>query len=672
MADEYAFSFAEVHSIGNQSIISTLFSVISWKRLFCCCGSCGNRAQFSYVTSDQSTRAKREEHRNAQKNHGRFISLLQLANRDLWLITLGTLFVIFGAAFDTASTVFLGSTLDVLYSYSASKSVQLEEFIDLLPYFVIFFFIYVFESVMSFFNTVCFGLAARRMITRTRIRLLSWMMIQDISFFDKNSTGHLISRLNVDVTKLNTIATAAASLLSALFRIIVGIVVMMGISWPLTLLSIALVPLSVLISLIYGRVIRSLSKKIVDGLADSSNAATSCLQNVRTIRAYGQEQTQTSKYNRHIKRVYHRGRLLTFLGAGFSSVTIFIGGLTTISLIFAGSLLIKYWDYYRPFGLYIMTELTVGRLISFLNTAQTVEGAMSSLSSVYTTLMEAYGGTHRLIDILNQKPTLLVAGKGGGTFQEAAAIQPTIQLANVHFSYPTAPDRKILHGVNLKITPGQSVALVGSSGSGKSTIFQLLLNYYKPVDGKVLVAGADVSQVDPAHLRSLIAYVPQDPVLFEGTIRDNILFGQAPGHYYTQTDIQRAAQDAFAHDFIMSLPNQYESRVGERGANLSGGQKQRIAIARAFLRQPKILMLDEATSALDTHSEVLVQRAIDRFISQGKSTVLVIAHRLSTVAKADVIVVMDRGDIVEQGTHDELVAKGTVYARLVHGQQVKG
>ena len=486
------------------------------------------------------------------------------------------------------------------------------------------------------------------------------------AYFEKIRTGEVLSRLTTDTTLIETVITGSISFALRSAATITGsIILMFFVSWQLTLMVLAIVPVIIVPIIIAGKKIRRLSRDGQDRLADASARAGEALSAIQTVQAYTKEATERHAFGGAIEASFSAQKRRIIVQTGLT-ITIFAITLTGIIGIL--------W-----YGAYSVTRgtMTGGDIGAFTGYAFLAVGGVSSLTETFTNLMRAAGASERIIEILGEVPNILPP-KQPKTLDH---IDGAIAFKAVSFAYPTRPNQQALHDVDFTINPGETVALVGPSGAGKSTIFQLLLRFYDLDGGTITIDGVDIRALDPQRLRRFMALVPQNTPLFSGTAQDNIRYGfkadepenpimnsQITEHSEiskNQADkgkVIEAAKAAYAHDFITAFPDGYDTDIGERGATLSGGQRQRIAIARAMLRDAPILLLDEATSALDSESEQAVQAAFEA-LSQARTT-LVIAHRLSTVMKADRILVLDHGQILETGTHAALIKQGGLYARL--------
>lgn len=491
---------------------------------------------------------------------------------------------------------------------------------------------FVLQGIASSLRFYLFTLSGERIVIRLRQKLYQQILSQEVAFFDQNRTGELMSRLASDCTTLQNAVSVNVSMgLRNLGQVIGGLVFMFYTSWRLSVLMLLLIPPVALAAAIFGKRIRKFAKESQLALAEASIVAEETISGVRTVKSFVQEATEVQRYRNSMEEA------LVFVKKRVRAVAEFI----SLAMVAGfGAICFVLWYGGREV---IQDRMSAGDITQFLLYLGIVALGVGSLGSLWGDFMAAIGASQRVFEIIERTPS--VSDRG----DEIANLQGAIEFKEIHFSYPSRPDTLVLRGINFTVQPGQMVALVGSSGSGKTTIANLLPRFYEPTQGAITLDQRNLNELRLSWLREQIGIVSQEPILISSTIAENIRYGKPTA---SDSEVQEAAKAANALEFIEKFTDGFSARVGEKGMQLSGGQKQRIAIARALLKNPKILILDEATSNLDTASEHLVQEALLRLM-KGRTT-LVIAHRLATVKGADVIFVMKEGKIIQTGRHEDL------------------
>lgn len=502
--------------------------------------------------------------------------------------------------------------------------------------------VFLLRSATTLLENYNLNYIGEKIVVDLRQQLYRHLHTLSLGFFVQRRVGELVSRLSSDVTVMRSALTNNLNTLLQQTLIMVGaIIVMLTLNWRLTLFILVLTPIIGLLGAGFGIFLRRTSTQIQDELAGATVIVDEVFQGIREVKSFVREPYEIARYQDAVGRAFAAAIRLLRIRAVFGPlVSFFAFGALALVLWFGGREVLE-------------GRLSGGELIGFLIYGLTVAGSFGALVNMYTQFQEALGATKRIFQLLDTQPDV----KDAPDARELSRVEGRITFDNVSFSYDER--QEVLHNIQMDIAPGEIVALVGPSGAGKSTIFNLVPRFYDPTGGAVCVDGIDLRAVTQASLRRQIGIVPQETLLFGGTIYENIRYGRLEA---TREEVIEAAKAANAHDFILELPDRYETMVGERGIRLSGGQRQRVAIARAILKDPRILLLDEATSSLDSESEQLVQEALARLMLNR--TTVIIAHRLSTVKVAHRIAVLDQGQLVEIGTHDELLTRDGLYARL--------
>ncbi|KAH8373920.1 ATP-binding cassette sub-family B member 10, mitochondrial [Drosophila serrata] len=577
--------------------------------------------------------------------------LLGLTKSEKWVLLAGIACLVVSSAITMSVPMFLGLTIDVVFK-KGGEGVDSAALAKLGEYSMLLFGIFVLGGLANFARVYLFGNASLRMVRQLRSRVYKSMLMQETGWFDTKGTGELINRLSNDTYMVGiALSQNVSDGLRSLAMIGVGSAMMIYTSPQLAAMSALVVPAMAGLAIVYGRYVRRITRMELDMYAQIMKYAEERFGNIKTVKTFCREQQEAATYDSKLNDALKIGYKETRARSIFFGLTGFTGNFIIITVLYYGGTLV------------LEGSLTIGALTAFMLYAGYVAISMNGLSNFYSQLNKGIGASERLWEILDRECTIPI---------DKGIVPPHKPIGNVgfsgiHFTFPSRPDTPVLHDFNLNLMPGRTTAIVGRSGSGKTTIAFLMLRLYDPQEGVITVDGMDLREVNPQWLRHSIGAVNQEPVLFSGTIRDNILYGVNPGEESVEEKLQTAVAEAHVSEFTDNLPDGLETVVGQRGMMLSGGQKQRVAIARALIKNPTILILDEATSALDAVSEQLVQNALDKLV-QGR-TVLTIAHRLSTIRNADQIAVLSGGKIVELGTYDELLGiHQGVFRELVASQ----
>lgn len=566
---------------------------------------------------------KRSLNRSNLKN---LIGIFRFVLPHKWLFIVGIVSLLLSSVTLLSFPYFAGMLLDI----ASGKPVEYFSTINQVALALLF--ILLVQSALSFTRVYTFSVTSERTLADLRQALYQKLIWSPLSFFDNRRVGELMSRMTSDVGQLqDTFTITLAELLRQFLTLIFGTAIIFFLAPKLTVFMLLTFPVLVILALVFGKYIRKLSRNTQDKLAEANVIVEESLQSIAVVKAFTNELFEILRYKKSLNEVVEVAlRTARFRGL-FISFVIFtlFGGIVAVG--WYGALLVQAGD------------LTVGMLFSFVIYTSFIGGSIAGLGDIYTQLQRSIGASERLLEMLNQPDEAEPASAQG------IKLSGEIKFEQVSFSYPSRADFQVLKELNFSIAPGEKIALIGQSGSGKSTIINLLMRFYPIAHGKILVDGNSLDSFNLTHYRQNLGIVPQEVILFGGTIQENIAYGKPNA---TLDEIRTAAQKAYALEFIESFPEGFATRVGERGVKLSGGQRQRIAIARAILKDPAILILDEATSSLDAQSEGLVQQALEKLMENR--TTIVIAHRLSTIKKVDRIFVIHDGQLAEMGSHAEL------------------
>jgi ATP-binding cassette, subfamily B, bacterial len=553
-----------------------------------------------------------------------------------WYFLAGMILLILGSLIFMVLPETAGEMINIATKKSKWKE-KYDILLTLQDFGWLFFVILLAQGIISYFRTVFFSIVSEKGMADLRKDLFEKIISKEVYFFEERRVGELTSRITTDVEQLQTaFSITLAELLRQVVILIVGVIIIAFLMPKLTLIMLLTFPLIVIAAMVFGRYIRKLSKKRQDQLADTNTIVEESFQSFMVVKSFANEWYESIKYGKAIDNVVKtslsfakiRGLFFIFI------ITVLFGGIFFI--LWRGAIMVQNGD------------MEPGDLISFIFYTGILGGAIASFGNLYSTIVGALGATERIQEILTSGQEVDIKS---GALTNHPVVSGDIVFQDVNFAYPSRKDIPVLKGIDIVIPEGSKIALVGQSGSGKSTIVQLLMKFYDIDSGHISIDGKDLTSYDLIALRKNIGIVPQEVIMFGGTIKENILYGKPQA---TDEEIDEAARQANAYDFINEFPQGMETIVGERGIKLSGGQRQRIAIARAILKNPSILILDEATSALDAESEKVVQDAMNNLMKDRTS--IIIAHRLATIREVDCIYVLENGKIKEKGTHQELTS----------------
>eukprot|EP00112_Aurelia_sp_Birch-Aquarium-sp1_P012289 Seg2586.4 transcript_id=Seg2586.4/GoldUCD/mRNA.D3Y31 product="ATP-binding cassette sub-family B member 9" protein_id=Seg2586.4/GoldUCD/D3Y31 len=565
--------------------------------------------------------------------------LIKFAKPDIPYLLLGFLFLLIASICEIFLPYFSGQVISAIAIYKSYDMFK--------RYIILMTTVSLAASIATGLRGGTFTYVMARFTIRLQNFLLEHILKQEIGFFDTKKTGSIISRLTSDTTKMgDQIALNVNVFLRNIVKIIGILIFMAKLSWKLTIVTIVGTPIIVMLSEAYGEYYEKLSKKVQDSLALANEAAEESISSIRTVRSFAAEKIETKRYHLRLQDTFRLKvkEAIAFGGYLWCTEICFLA-IEVLILFYGGHLVMR-------------GDLSGGNLVAFSFYSFDLSGCIEDIGDIYTSLMEAVGASHKVFAYLEREPKI----ENDGTLKPTD-FKGSIEFQNVSFSYPSRSDIPVLENISFRVDPGEIIALVGPSGGGKSTVVKLLEHFYEAQIGKVLVDCVPVQNYDHEYIHNRMALVAQEPTLFARTIAENITYGM---ENIDDERIKAVAEQSNAHEFITTMPEGYQTQTGEKGVQLSGGQKQRVAIARALIRNPSVLILDEATSALDADSEFMVQEAINKNLADR--TVIIVAHRLSTIEVADKILVIDKGQVMEKGTHSDLIDKDGIYARLVMKQ----
>ena len=565
--------------------------------------------------------------------------LIKFAKPDIPYILLGFLFLLIASICEIFLPYFSGQVISAIAIYKSYDMFK--------RYIILMTSVSLAASIATGLRGGTFTYVMARFTIRLQNFLFEHILKQEIGFFDTKKTGSIISRLTSDTTKMgDQIALNMNVFLRNIVKIIGILVFMAKLSWKLTIVTIVGTPIIVMISEAYGEYYEKLSKQVQDSLALANEAAEESISSIRTVRSFAAEKIETKRYHHRLQDTFRLKvkEAIAFGGYQWCTEICFLA-IEVLILFYGGHLVMR-------------GDLSGGNLVAFSFYSFDLSGCIEDIGDIYTSLMEAVGASHKVFAYLEREPKI----ENNGSLKPND-FKGSIEFQNVSFSYPSRSDIPVLENISFKVDPGEIIALVGPSGGGKSTVVKLLEHFYEAQIGNVLVDGMPVKNYDHEYIHNRMALVAQEPTLFARTIAENITYGI---ENVDDERVKAVAEQSNAHEFITTMPEGYQTQTGEKGVQLSGGQKQRVAIARALIRNPSVLILDEATSALDADSEYMVQEAINKNLADR--TVIIVAHRLSTIEVADKILVIEKGQVMEKGSHSELIEKDGIYARLVKKQ----
>jgi ABC-type multidrug transport system fused ATPase/permease subunit len=587
-----------------------------------------------FNADDTEDLPKAKINKEALKQTARLFSYI---GEHKWKLYLGLLFLLLTGATALLFPLLLGKLV---------KTIENKNFEDINRIGLLLILVLTGQSICSYFRVYLFVNYTENTLASLRRAVYTHLITLPMTFFVQKRVGDLNSRMSADISQIqDTLTTTIAEFLRQFILVIGGIILLVVISPKLTLLMLAIVPVVAVAAVIFGRFIRKTSRQVQEKIADSNTIIEETLQGISNVKAFANEFFENKRYKYSTEEIVKIGILGGKYRGAFASFIIFCLFGAIVAVIWYGVVLAS------------QNQLLIGDLISFILYSAFVGASFGGIAELYAQIQKAVGAVERVFEILDEKAEALDIS---APHNEKASIEGIVSFKNVAFTYPSRKEVQVLKNISFESNKGETIAIVGPSGSGKSTLVGLLLRFYDVESGQLLIDGKNCKDYNLTDLRNNMAIVPQDVLLFGGTIKENIAYGKPNASF---DEIKEAAKKANAFDFIESFPEKFDTVVGERGIKLSGGQRQRIAIARAVLKDPAILILDEATSSLDSESERVVQEALDKLMI-GRTS-FVIAHRLSTIRNADKIVVIDKGTVVESGSHESLMSiEGGLYQSL--------